>query len=86
MKFLPVKEEGWADNSPEGMQKQINVFPEMCTKCSSCTAKTPVGMRQNSIGYVFYVMSYGHSEVSHTFWQVDGSGEIGKLAIQRCFV
>ena len=63
MKFLPVKEEGRADNSPEGMQKQINVFPEMCTKRSSCIAKTPVGMRQNSTGYVFHVMRQGHRKL-----------------------
>ena len=45
IKLLPVKYERRADDSPEGMQKEINVFPES----SSSKAKTPDEIRQGPI-------------------------------------
>ena len=45
IKLFPVKYERWTDDSPQGMQKEINVFPES----SSSKAKIPDEIRQGPI-------------------------------------
>ena len=55
-KFLPVQEERRADNSPQGMQEKVYVFPEMCTESFPPDAKTPEGNRQNSISNRFHII------------------------------
>ena len=55
-KFLPIQEERRADNSPQGIQEKVYVFPEMCTESFPPDAKTPEGNRQNSISNRFHLI------------------------------